>query len=163
MLTKYIFRHLFLNHCKLIRGDIHSSFMRITFRRICSLTLLKFKHDLSLAQPNYFPRILQITVNNQMLNLIDTKKLHCDYKTLVYMYFYLGCLFDAWLYWSNTNEWLFLNLYYDEWEFASLMLWLGDNCQNRLYYFNPFSTKCSTSIPPKNIRKPDVFWCFQGL
>ena len=27
----------------------------------------------------------------------------------------------------------------------------------------PIFNQCSASIPPENIRKPEVFWCFQGV
>ena len=30
-------------------------------------------------------------------------------------------------------------------------------------YFQPFSCQCSFPIPPENIRKSDIFCCFQGL
>ena len=35
---------------------------------------------------------------------------------------------------------------------------LGFSRNELLTYFQP----CSTSIPPENIGKPEVFWCFQG-
>ena len=30
-------------------------------------------------------------------------------------------------------------------------------------YFQPFSCRCYFPIPPENIRKSDIFCCFQGL
>ena len=27
----------------------------------------------------------------------------------------------------------------------------------------PILSQCSISIPPENVRKPEVFWCFQGV
>ena len=31
------------------------------------------------------------------------------------------------------------------------------------YFYLPISCQCSISIPPKNVRKPNVFCHFQGL
>ena len=38
----------------------------------------------------------------------------------------------------NTTEWLFLSLYYGEWDLTSLILSLGHNRDNRFYYFKQF-------------------------
>ena len=69
--------------------------------------------------------------------------------------------------WSESSLWWSKNVFQRYVQpFSSLIRFpFNLNVMKATYHLNdyPISSNWSFSIPPKNIRTPEVFWCFQGV